>query len=183
MTQIETRGGEGNNAANGPRTMNMLSAPEHEASQFESSPPGGQTIRWDPSSRRFSDAYQESNHTGWFHRAAACLVEFLERAISGTAPQARHRIGTHRVGQGSARGVERISTLVGVTRSSGTRDERSWLEPGRPAARRVQSMMRRIVGASLQLCFLVAFTCLGLSSGAVMAQDKKVGDFDPKSFT
>ena len=43
-------------------------------------------------------------------------------------------------------------------------------------------MMRRIVGASLQLCFLVAFTCLGLSSGAVMAQDKKVGDFDPKSF-
>ena len=43
-------------------------------------------------------------------------------------------------------------------------------------------MMRRIVGARLQLCFLVAFTCLGLSSGAVMAQDKKVGDFDPKSF-
>ena len=91
MTQIETRAGEGKNAANGPRTMNILSAPEHEASQFESSPPGGQTILSDPSPRRFSDAYQESNRTGWFHRAPACLVEFLERAISGTTPQPRHQ--------------------------------------------------------------------------------------------
>ena len=117
MTQIETRAGEGKNAANGPRTMNMLSAPEHEASQFESSPPSGQTIRWDPSSRRFSDAYQESDHTGWFHRAAACLVEFLERVISGTAPQARHRIGTHRldrVRREGLRGFRHLSELPGA---------------------------------------------------------------------
>src|SRR5947207_14833662 len=94
--------------------MNMLSAPEHEASQFESSPPGGQTIRWDPSSRRFSDAYQESNHTGWFHRAAACLVEFLERVISVTAPQARPRIGTHRLDRVRREGLIGFRHLLGL---------------------------------------------------------------------
>src|SRR2546429_1862405 len=101
--------------------MNMLSAPEHEASQFESSPPGGQTIRWDPSPHRFSDAYQESNRTGWFHRAPACLVEFLERAISGTTPRARHRIETHRmdrVRRGGLGGFRHLSELPGAAERS-----------------------------------------------------------------
>src|SRR5439155_8112820 len=52
----------------------------------------------------------------------------------------------------------------------------------RTAARRVQPMMRWIVGSSLTFCLLAALTCLGLSRGVVMAQDKKLEDFDPKNF-
>src|SRR5439155_15370018 len=69
--------------------MNMLSAPEHEASQFESSPPGGQTILSDPSPHRFSDAYQESNRTGWFPQSSR-----LSRRISGTGNFRNHSTGS-----------------------------------------------------------------------------------------
>jgi hypothetical protein len=51
-------------------------------------------------------------------------------------------------------------------------------------ARRVYHMTRSIVGSSrkVRLLVLVACTWLALSGGVVMAQDKKLEDFNPKSF-
>ena len=43
-------------------------------------------------------------------------------------------------------------------------------------------MMRRFVGLRSKSCLLVAFTCLGLSSGVAMAQEKKLEDFNSKNF-
>jgi hypothetical protein len=43
-------------------------------------------------------------------------------------------------------------------------------------------MMRWFVGSSLKARVLVALTCLGLSSGVAMAQDKKFEGFNPKNF-
>src|SRR5437764_303649 len=51
-------------------------------------------------------------------------------------------------------------------------------------ARRVHHMMRSIVESSLKVRFLVVVACtwLALSGGGVMAQEKKIEDFNPKSF-
>src|SRR5216110_2288924 len=43
-------------------------------------------------------------------------------------------------------------------------------------------MMRWVGRSRPTLCVLVALTCLGLSSGLAMAQDKKLEGFTPKNF-
>ena len=113
-------------------------------------------------------------------------AEFPERIILGTTPRARdqHRIGTHRLGRARpAVFREFLRSHIGACpivvtsfQSHLVLEAPTTLELRRP------SMMRRFDGSRSKSCLLVAFTCLGLSSGVALAQETKLEDFNSKNF-
>jgi len=118
---------------------------------------------------------------------SAGSAEFPERIILGTTPRARdqHRIGTHRLGRARpAVFREFLRSHVGACPIVATsfQSHLELISHLELMERRRPCMMRRFVGSRSKSCLLVAFTCLGLSSGVAIAQETKLEDFNSKNF-